>query len=130
MYEVFMINDDDIGVARNFTHHIKCIDYAEKHFEIEGINRLFNHIIQTCEQCIRNKTYTGQTKEAIIPQISSKPFQQIQMDIAHFTPYRSQKKFILGIVDHYSKTVIFVPLSSQTELFKANGCIDLDALKH
>jgi len=79
------------------------------------MKRNVEHQLKKCMICNMRKVYTGKTKESLIPRTEFGPLEQVVMDIAHFPESRTKKRYVLVMVDRFSKLVSFVALNKQDE---------------
>ena len=93
----------------------KTTDFINKSFFIENLKRKTNNIVSKCVPCQKAKTYTGRTKEALIEIITKKPFEKILIDIAYIEANSGKTKFVIGIIDHFSKLVSLTVANRQDE---------------
>jgi len=105
------------------THFILCHagcekvkSYIKNNFDMENLSNFVKEIIDGCEACQKQKIITTRTKEKLIPETSSRPFENIYMDVCG--PLRStwhQEKYILAIIDHFSKYISLTAIAKQDE---------------
>lgn len=96
-----------IGIHK-LAHYTKNIFYWPK------METSIQEYIKKCEYCARRKSNQNRTKEIFIPRESSEFLEQIVMDVAHMEE-KAGKKYILIIVDRFSKLTSLTPLAKQDE---------------
>jgi transposase InsO family protein len=92
----------------------KLLHYIENIFYWPKIQETIQECLQLCMQCAKRKTDQTRTKEILIPRLSSSPLEQIVIDIAYMDKVAS-KKYIVVIIDRFSKLVSLTATSSQDE---------------
>ena len=63
--------------------------------------------------CAKRKIYTGRTKELMIPREEFGPLEKIVVDVAYFAEFQAKYKYLLVIIDRFSKLMRLVPLIRQ-----------------
>ena len=81
-------------------------------------------MVQRCEICAKRKTYSGRTKELLIPREDFGLLEQMIIDVAYFSEFKSRYKYLLVMIDRFSKLVSLVPLTKQDELSVAEAIKD------
>ena len=72
-----------------------------------------SRVIGECKECSNNKNKNGRIRAPLQSIIGEKPFQIIGIDITG--PFKSTKygyKYILGIIDYFSKYISLIPLKN------------------
>ena len=72
-----------------------------------------SRVIGECKECSHNKNKNGRIRAPLQSIIGEKPFQIIGIDITG--PFKSTKygyKYILGIIDYFSKYISLIPLKN------------------
>jgi Integrase core domain len=77
--------------------------------------RSIEHEIKKCIICSKRKIYTGKTKEVFIPREEFGPLEQVVMDIAYFADENVKHKYLLVLIDRFSKLVSLIPMVRQDE---------------
>ena len=108
-------------------------------YDMEEFAKQVEVIVRSCVTCQTSKTYTGATKETIINLVSKQPFDDIYIDFCGPLPVTKGKKYILGIIDRFSRYIVLTAVSNQDEAtvmntiqqkwifrFGAPGCIHVD----
>jgi hypothetical protein len=93
----------------------KLMKYIEVQFAINGLFQKFQKILKSCQICLKRKSQTCKTKEKLIPINSERPLDKIVIDIAQMKPTRGNYKYILVIIDHFSKLISLTPLIKQDD---------------
>ena len=93
----------------------KTVEMIKKNLYFENINRKTIDIISKCIACQKAKTYTGKTKEKPIEINTSRPFEIILIDVAYIETNSGKTKFVIGIIDHFSKLVSLTVTNKQDE---------------
>ena len=65
--------------------------------------------------CAKRKIDQCRTKEILIPRRSSEFLEQIVIDIAHMEKVQSSKRYLVVIIDRFSKLVSLTAVSKQDE---------------
>jgi len=127
---VIMTRDEKIWIPDNkrdkFIQHIhlllchagmeKILNYIEDIYAMKDIKKKVKEIIETCEGCQKRKVLTTRTKEVIIKQQCNNPFESIFIDFCGpLKTNRYGKKYILGIIDQFSRYVSLTAITKQDE---------------
>ncbi|KIM64092.1 hypothetical protein SCLCIDRAFT_23719 [Scleroderma citrinum Foug A] len=95
-----------------------------KHYIWNGMKEQIQTYIKHCQKCQQSKVSNQKTSGSLLPlPTPSSPWQDITMDFTEM-PESLRYNYILVIVDHFSKEVIFVPCTkeetaySTAELFR------------
>ena len=102
-----------IGIKK-LLHYLKDIFFWPK------MQDSVQEVIGECEYCAKRKAVQSKTKEIFIPRESSEFLEQLVMDVAYMEEF-SGKRYVLVIVDRFSKLVCLTPLTKQDDvsIFKA-----------
>jgi hypothetical protein len=90
----------------------KLRGYLKDNFICYGINRFARRCTKFCANCQRAKPYTRNTQAPMRSTITTAPSQLIQTDI--FGPLNPAKghRYILTVIDHFSKYLVLIPLKN------------------
>ena len=78
-----------------------------------AMDKTINETLSKCEECQNNKNLNGRIRAPLQNIVSDRPFQTIGIDITG--PFRTTKnghRYILGIIDYFSKYISLIPVSS------------------
>ena len=91
----------------------KCIDVLKERYYWPSMEKdVINHI-KSCTSCNLVKDKNGRQKAAISKIKACTPFELVCIDIAGPFQYtRSNNRYILGMIDHFTKYVVLVPIKS------------------
>mgnify|MGYP003530418271 FL=1 len=105
------------------THRLLCHAGAEKvyeylrdKFDMEEEKKTVKDVVGSCMECQRTKTITTKTKEENIKITTSEIFEKVYIDICG--PWNEtvrKERYILGIIDHFSKYVSLTAIKRQDE---------------
>jgi len=117
----------------------KTYTFMREEYDMEEFRKNVERIVRACAACQTSKTYTGITKENTMNLISKRPFDDIYMDYCGPMPVINGKKYILGIIDRFSRYVSLTAVNNQDEMttiqtiqrqwifrFGAPACIHVD----
>ena len=85
-------------------------------YDMEEFSKNVERIVRAWAVCQTSKTYTGITKENTVNLISKRPFDDIYMDYCGPMPVINGKKYILGIIDRFSRYVSLTAVNNQDEM--------------
>ena len=133
------LNDDILVIEENASDIILVPErYQEKliskiHEELchVGVKKLYHYLdgcfywpkmletvqqnIRQCSLCAKRKIFQGKSKEILIPRESSEFLEQIVMDIAYMERTSTDKRYILVIIDRFSKLVSLTAIAKQDD---------------
>jgi len=105
------------------THRLLCHAGAEKvyHYlkdkvDMEEEHKMVKEVVSECVECQQTKTYTAKTKEDTIKINASELFEKVYIDICG--PWKEtirKEKYILAMIDHWSKYIILTAIKRQDE---------------
>ena len=72
-------------------------------------------VVRSCPTCQLSKTYTDRTKEVSLDLVSQRPLDDIYIDFCGPLPVVGGKKYILGIIDRFSRYISLTAVNSQDE---------------
>ena len=117
----------------------KTYSFMEEEYDMEEFKKIAETIIRSCTACQTAKTYTGKTKEKTMNLIADRPLDDIYMDFCGPMPIINGKKYVLGIIDRFSRYVSLTAVNNQDETttietlqqkwifrFGAPACIHVD----
>ena len=94
----------------------KVLEYINQIFDMKNKNENIKETIQSCEKSQKRKATTTKTAEQIIKTPTTSLFETIFIDFCGpFKTTRYGKKFILAIIDQYSKYVSLNAVQDQSE---------------
>lgn len=94
----------------------KMIQYISNGYDMFKLRDIVEKITATCTECQKNKVVTTKTKEQIIVLKANHTFEKIYIDICGpFKETLKRKKYILAIIDHYSKYISLTAIGRQDE---------------
>src|SRR5262249_48548589 len=81
-----------------------------------GMDKVVKKVIKGCEICQRVKSSPVTTKEELIKMEAKETFEKVYIDICGLLKetYR-RKRYILAMIDHYSRYTVLVPIGRQDE---------------
>ena len=90
--------------------------YLRDSKDFDKLKGKIKEIGRSCESCLKYKTYTAKTKENSIKLEAAEVFECIYVDICGPLKETSgKKKYILGIIDQFSKYITLLAISKQDE---------------
>ena len=93
----------------------KTLFYLKDFFFWPSMNQRITECINKCKICASRKIDQGRTKEILLPRIGERFLEQIVVDIAYMDTKRSEKKYMVVIIDRFSKLVSLSSTNSQDE---------------
>ena len=93
----------------------KSTKYISTHFFWPNMVTDIQNNIRKCEYCLRRKVCSGKTKQKLIPRQSTFPMEDIVIDVACMDSRGTHNKYMIVIVDHYSKMVSLTATPRQNE---------------
>jgi predicted aspartyl protease len=93
----------------------KLFHYMETNFFFPKMVETVQQIVRKCSGCAKRKIDQGRTKEILIPRESSEFLEEIVIDIAHMGKVSTENKYVIVIVDRFSKLVFLTAVPSQDE---------------
>ena len=109
----------------------KVSDYIKVNYDMDEFQKTIKTFIQNCEICQKRKTLTVKTKEIILKTDVSEPFEVIAIDFCG--PLHSNiqgKKYILGIIDMFSRYISLTAVAKQDEKTTADALMKYWILKY
>lgn len=94
----------------------KTDKYIKNNFDMNTRGKTVKDTIEGCISCQQTKTLTTQTKEKTVKIQSDEPFEKIYIDICG--PFREtlkKEKYIIAIIDHFSKYIVLTACATQEE---------------
>ena len=93
----------------------KTADFvARNHYWVNMVKDI-KETLSKCIPCIRNKNINGRIKAPLQSLITKKPFEVFGIDITGpFTTTRKGYRYILGVIDYFSKYVCLIPMKTIT----------------
>jgi hypothetical protein len=117
----------------------KTYAFLMNEYAMEDLTKQVEQIVRSCIGCQLSKTYTKSTKEETINLISKRPFDDIYVDFCGPMPVINGKKYILGIIDRFSRYISLTAVNTQDDTttiqtimrqwilkFGAPACIHVD----
>ena len=98
---------------------------------MENMNTHIKESIETCEACQKQKVITTKSKENIIPNVPSRIFEHMFVDICG--PMKTtwhQEKYIFAIIDQFSKNILLAAINKQDEQTIAETIMNKWILKY
>jgi len=102
----------------------KTIKYISDYFFWPGMIRDIQNIIRQCNFCMRRKISSEKVQEKFIPREVGNPMEQIVMDIAFMDIGRSNKKYMIVIIDQFSKMISLTATNNQNEATVKNTLLN------
>ena len=104
--------------------HVGCkklFHYLEGCFFWPKMLETIQQNVRQCTICSKRKIFQGKSKQVLIPRESSEFLEQIVMDIAHMERTSTDKRYIMVIIDRFSKLVSLTALAKQDDktIFKS-----------
>lgn len=93
----------------------KTINYMNDHFFWINMVTEIKTIIKRCDLCMKRKTVTAKTAEYLIPRVAIEPMEQLVIDIAHMRETKSRNRYLVVIIDQFSKMISLTPTQRQDE---------------
>lgn len=93
----------------------KVYHYIDSYFFWPKMWETVRHVVKKCIICAKRKIDQGRTKEIFIPHESSAFLEQIVVDIAHMEVTPSGKRYVIVIIDRFSKLVCLTATEKQDE---------------
>ena len=93
----------------------KLYEYMRDIYFWPQMRQTIEKVSRECVICAKRKVLTTPSKETFLPRDDKTLFEEVVMDIAHFLPSKTGKKYVLVMVDRFSKVVVLVPLRNQDE---------------
>ena len=91
----------------------KCIGLIKERYFWCGIDKAVIDYITNCLNCGVSKGTHKRNKVQISPIVSKRPFQTLCVDITGpFNRTRTNSRYIIGMIDHFSKNVVLAPLKN------------------
>lgn len=91
----------------------KTLELIKRQFYWPGMNEDIQSWINSCKQCCKHKDKTPKQKAPFQPVVVGEPFEKIAIDITGlFTKTRRNYRYVLGVIDYFSKYVALIPLKS------------------
>ena len=112
------IEDETIRKVHEEMCHVgaeKTANTIEKNLYIENLNKKTIEIVSKCIPCQKAKTYTGKTREKPLEIKTNKPFEIILIDVAYIETNSGKTKYVIGIIDHFSKLLSLTVTNRQDE---------------
>jgi transposase InsO family protein len=89
----------------------KTLSILKKRFFWPRMEETATVIINSCKLCSFNKQTTSRNKAPLISTQIGEPFERIAMDLTGpFTTTTTGNRYILGIIDHFSKICMLIPI--------------------
>lgn len=104
--KVLSLYHDDMGhMGSN-----KTMSLIKERYYWPGISEDIRKYVEKCTHCLSHKNMNGRNGINEVPIITKFPFERICLDIAGpFHRTRKNNRYILGIIDHFSKYVFLIP---------------------
>jgi len=93
----------------------KIFKYMQDNFYWHSMYETIQQCINQCVVCAKRKIDQTRTKETLLPRISNNFLDQIVVDIAHMDKVASNKRYLVVIIDRFSKLVSLNAVSKQDE---------------
>ena len=93
----------------------KLYHYLEENFYWPKMWETVRQTVRECATCARRKINQSKTKEILIPHESTEFLEQIVMDVAHMEKTSTEKRYIIVIVDRFSKLVCLTATAKQDD---------------
>lgn len=104
----------------------KCLELLKHRFYWPRMEETVNLVINSCDLCAHEKNKYTRDKAPLRNTITGEPFERIAVDICGpFNTTPRGKRFVLGIIDQFSKFCCLVPLedtSAKTMASALFGC--------
>ena len=94
----------------------KVFKFLQDNYEMDQFEETVRNTVRSCKICQEGKVFTEKTKEVNQTLTAKEPFESLYIDFCG--PLRttlSGKKYILAIIDQFSKYIILRPVTSQDE---------------
>jgi transposase InsO family protein len=89
----------------------KCYDLIRERYFWPEMKTSISEYISSCILCSQFKEKNGKNNATVQQICSSQPFERVCIDICGpFERTRNGHKYVLGIIDHFSKFIVLVPL--------------------
>lgn len=112
------------GVART-------LSVVSRSYYWPGLGRDVEAFVRACRSCASRKTPAGMRVPLSTPYIATQPFEMISMDIVGPLPKTPRgNKYILTIIDHFTRYAEGVPLREQTAEETAKGLMSAVITRH
>lgn len=110
------VKDKIISQFHNALGHIgveKTLDLLRECHTWPNMEHDVKEYIGSCIHCAKRKVNKGEREKTSIPIIAKRPFEKLMIDITGPLPQSSHgHKYILGIIDIFSRYIMLVPLKS------------------
>ena len=119
---VVIVPDNYTETLVNFMHKELCHlgskkteSYMKDFFYWPNMNQNIKEIINKCQICAKRKIEQGRTKEILLPRAGERFLQQIVVDVAYMEKTKGNKKYMVVIIDRFSKLVSLTATAKQDE---------------
>ena len=93
----------------------KCLSILKQRFYWPKMEETVNMEINACELCNREKNKFPRDKAPLSGTLTGQPFDRIAIDITGPMNYTAKgNKYVLGIIDHFSKFCSLIPIRDST----------------
>jgi len=131
------IPDDEKVVFISKIHHLlahanaeKVAKYIKDNYSMRQLWESVKEVVSKCEPCQKSKSLTIPTKESTVELKANELFEKVYADICGpFQHAKSGRKYILGIIDRFSRYVRLIPIASQDEATLSSKILDEWILK-
>ena len=94
----------------------KITKYISENYDITRIKETVKEVLKRCDACAKTKMVTVKTKEDTIKLSAIEPWEKIYIDIfGSLTETFKKKKYILAIIDQFSRCISITPIAKQDE---------------
>lgn len=109
----------------------RTLNRIKENFFWPGMRNDVERYVASCHDCLRSKVPTHPTREEMQPIPATEPWKDIVIDvIGPLTPSKRQNKYILVMIDRFTKWPECKPLRSQTAQKVAEAFIELVVCRH
>jgi len=134
MWIPFEKRHDLVKYVHNLLAHAgteKMLKYIQNAYDMQNVQEVVVSVAKHCEACQRYKVVTTKTKEERVVLSAKEPFEKIYMDICGpFKETFRRKRYILAIVDQYSRYVSITAITRQDEETIRKELMENWILKH
>ena len=113
----FQLACDIARMAHMNNAHIgrdKLIKLVTPYIFHPSLNKITIDVTRTCEYCMKTKPFVSHNKPPITKIHTERPFQLVHVDLMELTQTFQQNKYVLTVIDQYTKWGAAYPLRNKT----------------